>query len=198
MWPRDPEFQFLKGQGLGFLALSFRGYSGSTGIPSKQGLYHDVRAAYKHVRAKGVPATDIVVRGFSLGAAPSTLLATEEDIGALILGAPFYSAVQMGTERLPFVPVGLILRHDFRTDQRIANVTAPILIGHGEADQVVPAWHSERLQALAPDNIHRVTFPNVDHNSLFYSGMYPDAIWPFLGPLYPDCDALQSTDEVTL
>ena len=198
LWPRDPELQFLRDQGLGFLNVAFRGYSGSTGKPSEQGVYNDARAAYMHLRAIGVPATDIVVRGFSLGGAPSTLLATEQEIGALILGAPFYSAVQMGKDRLPLAPVGLLLKHDFRTDLRIADVTAPVLIGHGEADQIVPAWHSERLQALVPDNVHRVTFPGVDHNSLFYSGMYRDAIWPFLGPLYPACDALQSTDEVTL
>ena len=198
LWPKDPELQLLRDQGLGFLNVAFRGYSGSAGKPSEQGLYNDARAAYAHLRSNGVPATDIVVRGFSLGGAPSTLLATEQEIGALILGAPFFSAVQMGKDRLPFMPVGLLLKHDFRTDLRIADVAAPVLIGHGEADNIVPAWHSERLQALAPDNIHRVTFPDVDHNSLFYSGMYPDAIWPFLGPLYPNCSSLQNTDEVTL
>lgn len=198
LWPNDPELRLLHQHGLGFLRVAFRGYSGSTGTPSEQGVLADARAAYQYLGAAGIAPENIVVRGFSLGASPSTMLAAEQDIGALILGAPFLSAVQMGKDHLPFVPVALILKHDFRTDRHIGNVRAPILIGHGEADKVVPSSHSARLQALAPDNTTRITFPGVDHNSLYYSGMYKQAIWPFLSPLYPNCSALQSTNGVTL
>ena len=53
--------------GAGFLAVYYRGYSGSTGSPSERGLRLDARAGYDWLIAHGYAADNIVIHGFSLG-----------------------------------------------------------------------------------------------------------------------------------
>ncbi len=43
---RVPRFRELTEDGIGLVALSYRGYAGSTGRPSEQGLLRDAEAAY--------------------------------------------------------------------------------------------------------------------------------------------------------
>ena len=184
---QESEIRALKEIGAGALAIGFRGYSGSTGKPSEDGLYEDARSAYAFTRSKNITAEDIVIFGFSIGAAPAVKLATEETAGAVALGAPFYSAVQLGIDNVPFLPVSLLIKHPFRTDTRIATVEEPILIVHGTADKIVPARHSARLKDLAPDNITRVEVAGASHNNLTATPQFKSALTDFLFLHYPNC-----------
>ncbi len=182
--------------GVGMLAVSWRGYAGSTGKPSEAGLYADAQASYDALREMGVTPDQIVIHGFSLGSSPATLIASRNPSTALILEAPFFSAVRMARERLPIYPTGLMLRHKYPTNQYIGDVDAPLLIVHGSADSVIPAKHSEDLATLAKAPVKRIVFDGSDHNTLVRDGLYADAAWPFLKPLYPDCPFTVS-EEVT-
>lgn len=194
---RDPwRYERLREAGVGMLALSWRGYAGSTGTPSQDGLYMDAQAAYDTLIASGLAPENIVVHGFSLGTGPATRLAAENPAGALVLEAPYYSILRIAQRKAPIFPVGLGFRNGFRSDRYIGDVAAPVLIVHGSADSVIPAADSADLAALAPENTTRIVFEGSEHATLVRDGLYERAVWPFLSALYPDCP-LAPSDEVS-
>ena len=84
----DGRWARMAAHGAGFLAVYYRGYSGSTGSPTEQGLRRDARAGYDWLIARGYAPDDIVIHGFSLGSAVAVQLAAERPARALILEAP--------------------------------------------------------------------------------------------------------------
>jgi fermentation-respiration switch protein FrsA (DUF1100 family) len=90
----------------------------------------------------------------------------ERSVGGVILDAPFTSALDVAAAAYPFAPVRWMLKDTFRSDQRIARVSAPILALHGEGDRVVPISLAERLFALAREPKRMVRFPQGDHVNL--------------------------------
>src|ERR1700680_2196173 len=158
-------FRDVTSDGTGLVALSYRGYAGSSGRPSEQGLLRDAAAAYAFTAAR-YSADRIVLWGFSLGSGVAVALAAEEPIGRLILEAPYTSTSDIAGAMLPFVPVGLLMKDQFHSDQRIAKVTAPLLVMHGERDQAIPIRFGERLYALAPGPKRFVRFPEGGHENL--------------------------------
>jgi pimeloyl-ACP methyl ester carboxylesterase len=123
--------------GAGLIALSYRGYMGSTGTPTEDGLLSDAEAAYQFAVAR-YPADRIVLWGHSLGTGVAVALASERPVAKVILEAPFTSTADVAAGLFPFVPVRWLMRDQFRSDLRIAAVQAPLLIMHGERDRVVP------------------------------------------------------------
>ena len=181
-------YERLSDAGLGFLAVAYRGYAGSTGTPSEAGLHKDADAAWAWLtNEQGVAGDDIVLHGHSLGSGVATQLAARVDAGAVILEAPFYSIQDEFQSRISFLPMGLILRHKFRSDRFIGDVSEPLAIVHGTADTVIEASSSERLFDLANEPKQYVKIVGADHNSLVSDGLYESATWPLLAPLYPDC-----------
>src|SRR4029077_1149473 len=162
---RAGRFKWLIADGTGLLALSYRGYGGSTGKPSEAGLIRDATAAYDFATAR-YPAERIVLWGESLGTAVAVALAAERTVGGLILDAPFTSAADVGAAVYPFIPVRSLIKDTFHSDLRIAKVSAPVLVLHGARDRVVPIRFGEALFALAREPKRIVRFPNGNHVDL--------------------------------
>lgn len=164
--------------GTGFVAVYYRGYSGSTGRPSERGLHLDARAGYDWLIAQGYAADDIVIHGFSLGSGVAVQLAAERPARALILEAPFMGVDDVAAAH--FTSFAPMLIHDqFPSRDVIADVHMPILIAHGDADTVIPFAQGERLFALANEPKAFVRMRGSDHATLVRDGIY-DHIWPFL------------------
>ena len=144
---RAARFRALTADGAGLVALSYRGYGGSTGSPTEAGLIRDAKAAYAFAAARYDPAR-LIVWGESLGSGVAIALAAEHPVGRIVLEAPFTSTVDIAAAAYPFAPVRLLMKDQFRSDLRIAKVTAPVLILHGERDNVVPIAYGERLYGL--------------------------------------------------
>ena len=123
-------FRDIIADGTGVVALSYRGYAGSSGQPSEHGLLQDAAAAYAFTTAR-YRADRIVVWGFSLGTGVAVALAAEQRIGKLILEAPYTSIADVAASAFWFAPVRLVMRDQFRSDERIARVKVPLLIMHG-------------------------------------------------------------------
>jgi fermentation-respiration switch protein FrsA (DUF1100 family) len=158
-------FRGLTSDGTGLVAVSYRGYAGSSGQPSERGLLQDAAAAYAFTAARY--STDrIVVRGFSLGSGVAVALAAGQPVGKLILEAPYTSIADVAAARFPIVPVRWLLRDPFRSDERIARVTAPLLIMHGGRDPTISIKMGERLFALARQPKQLVRFPEGAHDNL--------------------------------
>ena len=84
----------------------------------------------------------------------------------LILEAPYTSISDVAASMIPILPVRLVIRDSFHSDQRIARVKAPLLIMHGARDPGIPIGFGERLFALAPEPKQFVRFPEGGHNDL--------------------------------
>ena len=162
---RVSRFRDMTADGTGLVALSYRGYAGSSGAPSERGLLLDAQAAYEFTSAR-YGADRIVVWGFSLGTGVAVALAAEHPISKLILEAPYTSTVDVAGALLRIVPVSLLMRDQFHSDRRIANVTVPLLIMHGSDDPAIPIAFGERLFALAHEPKQFVRFPGGGHENL--------------------------------
>src|ERR1700735_2315395 len=91
-------FHTLIADGTRIVALSYRGYAGSSGQPSERGLLQDADAAYAFTSARYAPER-IVVWGFSLGTGVAVALAAEQPVGKLILEAPYTSTADIAGAR---------------------------------------------------------------------------------------------------
>jgi fermentation-respiration switch protein FrsA (DUF1100 family) len=158
-------FRDITSGGTGLVALSYRGYAGSSGRPSERGLLRDAAAAYAFTAAR-YGADRIVVWGFSLGSGVAVALAADRPVGKLILEAPYTSIVDIAGSLLRLVPVRWLIRDQFRSDARIARVTAPLLIMHGARDSTISIAFGERLFALAHEPKQFVRIPEGAHNDL--------------------------------
>lgn len=130
--------------GYGILGLEYRGFGGSTGNPSEPGLIADAEAGYDLV-ARKAPGAKTILFGDSLGAAVAIALATKRPVAGLMLDSPFASAERLGHLRYPWVPIGILMRDKWPSDERVKNVTAPILIASCDQDRVVPPSEPKRL-----------------------------------------------------
>jgi uncharacterized protein len=158
-------FRGLIANGNGLLALSYRGYGGSSGSPSEEGLFADAAAAYAFAAAR-YPASRIAVFGESLGTGVAIWLAATCPVARVLLQAPYTSIGDIAAAAYPFLPVRLLLKDSYRSDERVGRVTAPVLIIHGERDRVVPIRYGERLYALIRAPKKFVRFPEGGHVDL--------------------------------
>lgn len=169
---RVDRFRALIADGTGLVALSYRGYGGSSGSPSEVGLIADGRATYGFAAAR-YPSTRIVLFGESLGSAVAVAVAAEQPVGRVILESPFTSAADVGAAVYWFVPVRWLINDPFHSDRRIVKVKAPLLVLHGERDNVVPIRFGERLFALANEPKRLVRFAAGNHVDLDNYGAIP-------------------------
>jgi fermentation-respiration switch protein FrsA (DUF1100 family) len=180
---RADRFRALVDDGSGLVALSYRGYGGSSGSPSETGLITDAEAAYAFAAAR-VPAERIVLFGESLGSGVAVALAATDRVGGLVLEAPFTSAADVGAAVYWFLPVQLLMKDPFRSDARIGKVTAPLLVLHGERDGVVPIALGERLFSLGNEPKRFVRLPGGAHHDLDQHGAL-DAVRRFIAQIAP-------------
>jgi hypothetical protein len=166
---RVDRFMALTADGMGLVALSYRGYGGSTGSPTEAGLIADGEAAYGFAAAR-YPAERIVVWGESLGSGIGVAIAARHKIGRLVLEAPFTSAADVGARVYWYLPVRTLMKDPFHSDRRIGQVTAPLLVLHGARDPVVPIGLGERLFALANEPKRLVRFADGGHEDLDLHG----------------------------
>src|SRR5215813_5676372 len=110
---RVSRFKAVTSDGTGLVALSYRGYAGSSGAPSEQGLLEDAAAAYAFAAAL-YPANRMVLWGFSLGSGVAVALAADHPVGRLILEAPYTSIADIAADAFPFLPVRHLIKDRFR------------------------------------------------------------------------------------
>ena len=155
----------ITSDGTGLVALSYRGYAGSSGKPSEQGLLSDAAAAYRFTAAR-YAADRIVVWGFSLGSGVAVAVAADHPVGEVILEAPYTSIADIAATVFRIMPARWLTRDPFRSDQRVARITAPVLIMHGAKDSVIALSFGEQLFALANEPKQFVRFPEGGHDNL--------------------------------
>jgi fermentation-respiration switch protein FrsA (DUF1100 family) len=163
---RGDRMRFFASRGFGALMLEYRGYGGNPGRPSEEGLYADARAALAFLDAAGIPPERRVLYGESLGTGVAVKMATEQPVGALVLEAPYTKLEDVGAIHFPAPLVRLVLRDRFDSLSRIRAVNAPLLVLHGERDEVIPVALGRALYAAASQPKEVWYAPQGNHNDL--------------------------------
>lgn len=170
---RADRFRQVLGSGFGLLAMSYRGYPGSGGAPSEKALFSDALEIYDWLAGR---TSDIVIHGESLGTGIATYTASQRPEEALVLEAPYTAAVDIAAERYPWVPVRLLMRDQYRSDDYIDEIDTPLLIVHGTADTTIPVRFGERLYEMALDPKEIAIIEGATHDNLWENGLWPTAL----------------------
>lgn len=170
---RVPRFRMFTASGYGFLAVSYRGYGGSTGSPTQEGLMRDGEAAYREARARGYEGDRIVLMGESLGTGVAIALAAAHEAAAVVLDSPYLSAADVAATHYKLLPVRWFMLDQFRSDRAIRNVHIPLLIVHGDDDDIVPINSAKRLFELANEPKTFITVPGGGHLVLGSMEVFP-------------------------
>lgn len=165
----------FKDAGMGVLLLSYRGYSGSDGAPSEQGLYTDARTALDWLRKRGVPDEKIVLYGESLGSGVATKMASERKVALVVLESPYTSTVDVAASRFPIVPVDWLMLDRFDSLARIRAIAAPLLVMHGGADEVIDQSEGHKLFTTANDPKEGFWPHGAGHGNIFDLGGFDAA-----------------------
>lgn len=163
---RVDEAKLLAEAGLDVFLFDYRGYGRSTGSPDEEGTYRDARAARAALlRQKGVDPARVLYLGESLGGAVGLALALESPPRGLVLRSTFTSVKDMARLHYPIVP-GFMVVDAYPGLARIARLRAPVLVIHGDRDDIVPLSHGEALFAAAAGPKAMRVFPGLGHNDL--------------------------------
>lgn len=173
--------------GFSVLVYDYGGYGLSTGAPSEQRCYADIRAMWEWLtKTKGFQPNDIVLFGRSLGGGVATQLATETEPAALILESTFTSVADVARKSYWFLPLDLLVRHRFDNLAKIGRVAAPILVVHSPDDTLIPIAHGRRLFDAATA---RKTFLEIrgGHNDGYAASadVYGPGLAAFLDGVFP-------------
>ena len=143
------KLNYFKNMDVNFLIIAWRGFSGNKGKPSEEGLYEDGKSTIEWLKNLGVTEKDIIIYGESLGTGIATEIAQNNNFAGLILETPFTSMIEAAKNFYPYIPVGLLLKDKYKNDKKMKNINIPLLVMHGEADQIVPFWMGKTIYEIA-------------------------------------------------
>lgn len=161
--------------GVDTFLFDYRGYGASEGSPDEKGTYRDGRAAYRWLIARGLDPERVVLFGESLGSAVALQLAVEVEARGLVLESPFTSIPDMVRAVYPFLPLWPLIRTRYDNVAKVARLRMPLLVLHGERDDVVPFAQGRRVFDAAPEPKRFFAIPGAGHNDTYVVG--GEAYW---------------------
>ncbi len=174
-------------RGFDVMLFDYRGYGRSEGLAiDERGIFADADTVYDYVvRERGVPPARLVLYGQSLGTTAVADVAARKPCGAIILESGLSSASDMAGVVLPWLPRAFhrLARNRFESARKLAGVKCPILVAHGDMDEVIPIEQGRALYAAAPEPHKRlIIVPGAGHNNLVVIGgeNYLDAVATFI------------------
>lgn len=151
--------------GYDVFVLDYRGYGKSQGeISSEKQFYADAEAAYLELASR-YSGQQLVVAGYSIGTAAAARLAALHTPGLLLLQAPYYSLSDLMQSLYPFVP-GFLLRYKFETYTYVAQTKSPIVIFHGEQDEIIYPGSSGKLKLHLKPGDRVILLKGQGHNGM--------------------------------
>ena len=155
--------------------LDYRGYGKSEGtIENEDQLFRDVQHAYNEMLNR-YKEDDIIVLGYSIGTGLATQLASTNTPKLLILQAPYFSLTDVMRRTYPFIPT-FLLKYKLETCRYIAECKMPIILFHGDADEVIAYDSSVKLKALLKPSDTLITIAGQGHNGMTYHPQYVKAM----------------------
>ncbi|UGT41214.1 alpha/beta hydrolase [Nocardia yamanashiensis] len=163
---RSPVLALLSAVGFDVLVFDYRGFGRSSGRPGEAGTYLDARAAREALLAQpGVDPERVVYLGKSLGGGVMTELATVHRPAGLVLMSTFTGLRAAAGAVYPILPK-VFVPDAYPSLKRMRQVRCPVLVMHGEADEMLPVAMGRALFAAAPEPKELIVYPGAGHNDL--------------------------------
>jgi pimeloyl-ACP methyl ester carboxylesterase len=145
--------------------IDYPGFGKSSGkIKSQEQLFNAIQTAYDSLKFH-YTESNIIILGYSIGTGPAAKIASINNPKLLILQAPYYSLTDMMKQNYPFVPT-FLLKYKLETCEFVKTCKAPIVIFHGDKDEVIDYSASVRLKELLKANDKLITLPGQTHNGM--------------------------------
>jgi len=158
--------------------VNYRGYGGSSGEPTENGLQDDALALFDEVHELH-PRISVI--GRSLGSGVATHVASEREVDRVVLVTPFDSLARVAGEHFRWLPVGLLMRDRYDSASRAASIRAPVLMVVAGDDEIVSRARSDALAtAFAPARARMTVLDGVGHNGIDARPQYLESIAEFL------------------
>ena len=179
---RIHKLNHFKDMDVNFLIIAWRGFSGNNGKPSEKGLYIDGNSAIEWLKNLGLTESDIVIYGESLGTGVATEIAQSNNYAGLVLETPFTSMIDAAKNFYPYIPVSLLLKDKYDNQNKIKKINTPVLVMHGEIDQIVPFRMGKKIYEIAnqPKYSH---FTKFDDHMMEYDEKLLFALKTFINSL---------------
>jgi len=156
----------LFNMGQNVLLVSYRGYGHSTGEPSESGIYTDGESAVNYAQTElGYQESEITLLGRSLGTTVAVNTAQNKSFKNVILITPLTSGAEMA-EAMDLGSLTSIAGKSYNSLGKINNLRSPLLIVHGDQDEVTPYYMGEELFEAYTGEKKMVTIPGGKHNDL--------------------------------
>lgn len=160
--------------GLGVFLVGYRGYNGNPGRPGQDGFRRDGEVALDFLEMRGFGPDRRVLYGESIGSGTALPLAVERGAAGVVLEGAFTSVIAMANLQYPIFPARLLVRHPFDNLAAVRALRSPLLILHGEQDDLVPLEMAHALAESAREGgnarVEVVTFDQGGHVDLFDYG----------------------------
>lgn len=169
---RVDNLRLLRELGLSVFIFDYRGYGQSAGKASEVGTYSDMHGALNWLKEKGWTPQQMIYFGRSVGAGIALQLALEQPPAALVLESPFTSIKAMGRHHYPLLWQLAGWAIDARYDNlaKIGQLKVPLLIFHGDRDNIVPQRMGKKLYDQAPQPKQFYSIPRAGHNDTYDMG----------------------------
>lgn len=186
MWPAQMEpYRRL---GVTVILAEFRGYGRSAGKPCEEAFAEDLRSLRVALANDSrIDMNRLVYHGRSLGGGALGTLIAEHPPRALILESTFRSFPKVAWDRM-YVP-SFLLSNRLDTEAALAEYAGPLLVIHGDRDQLIPTHHGEALaNASRPEGSppSRLQISSGGHNDLLRGAVY----WSSVESLLRDAGVL--------
>jgi pimeloyl-ACP methyl ester carboxylesterase len=160
--------------------LDYRGYGKSEGSINGQKLFfEDVQTAYNELK-KNYAEDKIIVLGYSIGTGSASQIASTNNPKLLILQAPYYSLTDIVRKQFPIIP-SFILKYKFESNEYLKMCKMPVVIFHGDQDEVIYYGSSLKLQQEFKRTDRLITLTGQSHNGITYNNHYRTEIKKILG-----------------
>jgi hypothetical protein len=156
--------QGLVAKGYGAFLLDYRGYGGSGGSPTEEGLLLDAEAAAAWLRARGV--AKVAYYGESLGCGVAAALAAKAPPAAIVFQSGADSLAEVGRKVYPWLPIGLLMKDRYEAAEAMRGVACPVLSVHGAEDELIPWGRGRALFDAAPGPKEWWLVPRAGHNDV--------------------------------
>ncbi|NQV15186.1 alpha/beta hydrolase [bacterium] len=148
------------------LVVDYRGYGLSAGEPSEAGLFIDARAALSFlIKEQKIPIKNIYVLGRSLGSAVAIDLAQDQNFAGIILVSPLSSGKEVA-EKAGLGVSAVMIGNPFNSMEKLKHLHSPMLILHGDQDQVLPIEMGLALKDASQVPTRFVTIHGAGHNNI--------------------------------
>ena len=145
--------------------VNYRGYGGSSGVPSEEGIYSDALSIFDDLKSTH---SNISIMGRSLGSGVATYVASKREIDKLVLITPFDSIENVAQSRFLIYPMSILLQDKYDSVGRVKDIRVETLVIISENDEVISFENSMNLvESFTPKQVAYEMIEGATHNNIF-------------------------------